>query len=45
MSITRIIIALVVVLLVGAGVFLATWEIPPPSDRVEKVVPDARLPR
>ena len=38
---------LVIVLLavVGGAVFLATWDIPPPSERVEKVIPDERFPR
>ena len=32
--------------LLGAGaVFLATWEIPPPSAKVEKVIPDERFTR
>jgi hypothetical protein len=35
----------VVVAIVGGGAFLATWEIPPPSATVEKVLPDARFPR
>jgi hypothetical protein len=26
-------------------VFLATWNIPPPTKAVEKVIPDAKLPR
>ena len=40
-------IALVIVLLslVGGAVFLATWDIPPPSKSVEKVLPDERFPR
>jgi hypothetical protein len=32
-----------VVLLVGGGVFLAFWDIPAPSATVEKVIPDARF--
>jgi hypothetical protein len=31
--------------LVGGVVFLMTWDIPPPSSTVEKVIPDERLPR
>ena len=35
------IIAVAVLVLLGAGAaFLATWEIPPPSAKIEKVVPD-----
>ena len=40
------IIAVAVLVLLGAGAaFLATWDIPPPSAKVEKVVPDARFSR
>lgn len=40
-------IALVVVagLIVSGGFFLLTWDIPPPSAPVEKVLPDERFPR
>jgi hypothetical protein len=31
--------------LAGGGVYLATWEIPPPSTKVEKVLSDERFPR
>ena len=40
------IIAVAVLVLLGAGAaFLATWDIPPPSAKVEKVVPDDRFSR
>ena len=29
----------------GAVVFLMTWDIPPPTSRVEVVIPDDRLPQ
>ena len=40
-------IVLIVMLLavVGGAVFLATWDIPPPAEQVEKVIPDDRFPR
>jgi hypothetical protein len=40
-------IVLIIMLLavIGGAVFLATWDIPPPSERVEKVLPDERFPR
>jgi hypothetical protein len=41
---TAIFAAIVVLLFVGAA-FLATWDIPPPSKVVEKVIPDDRFPR
>lgn len=31
--------------LVGGGVFLMTWDIPPPSGEIEKVIPNERFPR
>ena len=36
-------LALLVVAL-GGVVFLATWDIPPPTAQVEVVIPDDRLP-
>ncbi len=36
---------LLLVGLLGGGVFLAMWEIPAPSTRVERVIPDDRFPR
>jgi len=36
---------LVAVVLVGGAIFLATWDIPPPSAKVEKVLPNDRFPR
>ncbi len=38
------ILGLVLILLVGGGVaFLATWDIPAPRSKVEKVLPADRL--
>ena len=40
------IIGVAVLVLLGTGAaFLATWEIPPPSAKVEKVIPDDRFSR
>jgi hypothetical protein len=41
----RVLLLLVLVLLLGGVVFLATWDRPPPTARVEEVIPDERLPR
>lgn len=41
----RIILVLVVVILVGGAVFLATWDIPAPSRQVEKTLPSDRFPK
>ena len=29
----------------GAAVFLMTWDIPPPTATVEKIIPDDRFPK
>lgn len=42
-KLARLILLLVVVIIVGAGIFLATWDMPPPSAPVEKVIPNDRL--
>jgi hypothetical protein len=44
-KVALIVVAAVVVLLaVGAGV-LAVWDIPAPTQPVERVIPDARFPK
>ena len=42
---TKLALFLLVVAIGGGGVFLATWDIPPPSRTVEKVLDDSRFPR
>lgn len=44
-SIPRLVLIFVVLLIVGGGIFLATWNIPAPVTSTEKVLPDARFPR
>jgi len=44
-KLTSGIIVLMLLLLVGGALFLASWEIPPPSAQVEKVIPNERFPR
>ncbi len=39
-----VLIVIVLGALTGGAVFLATWEIPPPSANVEKVLSDERFP-
>ncbi|MFQ5955619.1 MAG: hypothetical protein ACE5JZ_11200 [Kiloniellales bacterium] len=41
----RVFLLLLLAGLVGGGVFLAMWEIPPPSARVEQVISDDRFAR
>jgi hypothetical protein len=41
-----LVLALIVVIgLLGGGAFLAFWDIPAPTAKVEKVLPDARFPK
>ena len=44
-TINRILLVLLVVIVLGGTVFLVTWEIPPPTSRVERVLPDNQFPR
>ena len=40
------IVAIIMFLAVAGGaLFLAMWDIPPPSERVEKILSDERFPR
>lgn len=43
-KITQIAVALVAVLIIGAGVFLMTWDIPAPSEPVTKTLSNDRFP-
>ena len=40
-----ILFILFVIAIAGGVVFLATWDIPPPVQEVEKVLPNDRFPR
>ncbi len=44
-KLTLVLVVIVLAVLVGGGAYLATWEIPPPTMAVEKVLPDERFPR
>lgn len=39
----KFLILLIVVVLVGGTIFLATWDMPPPSAVTEKVIPNDRF--
>jgi hypothetical protein len=41
---SRIVLAVLAVLVIGAAVFLATWEIPAPTRTIEKTIPSDRFP-
>jgi hypothetical protein len=40
-----LLVILVLAVVIGGGIFLATFDIPPPASKIEKVIPDERLPR
>jgi len=42
---TRLLVFLVLLVIVGGVVFLATWDMPPPSATTEKVIPNDRFER
>lgn len=44
-KIAGFLVVLVLAVIVVGGVFLATFDLPPPSATVEKVIPDDHLPR
>lgn len=44
-TISRFLIVLSLVVVLGGAVFLMTWEIPAPTSRIERVIPDDQLPR
>ena len=44
-TINRVLLVLFLVTALGGTVFLITWEIPPPTARVERVLPDDQFPR
>jgi hypothetical protein len=44
-GINRVLLVVLLVVVLGGAAFLVTWEIPPPTARIERVVPDDKLPR
>jgi hypothetical protein len=43
-TLLRIGLVALLLLIVGGGVYLATWDIPAPKNHVEKIIPDDRFP-
>jgi hypothetical protein len=41
----RVLLLSFVVVLLGAVIFLATWDRPPPLRQIELEIPDSQLPR
>jgi hypothetical protein len=44
-TISRVLLVVGLVVALGGTMFLLTWEIPPPTARIERVIPDDTLPR
>jgi len=44
-SLTKFLAILLIVAVGGVAAFLATWDIPAPSQKVDKVLNDDRFPR
>jgi hypothetical protein len=44
-TIHRLLLALTLVVVVGGFAFLMTWDIPPPTAHIERVIPDEELPK
>jgi len=44
-KLSLVVIVVVFGSLAAGAVYLATWEIPPPTTAVEKVIPNERFPR
>ncbi|MBF0168582.1 MAG: hypothetical protein HQL45_13230 [Alphaproteobacteria bacterium] len=42
-TITRILVILLLLAIGGGVVFLASWDLPPPTAKVEKVIPNERF--
>ena len=40
-----VLIAFAALIVIGGTGFLMIWDIPAPSERVERVIPDAKLPK
>ena len=40
-----VVLFLQVIVLVAGGLFVITWDIPPPTTQVEKTIPDDKFPR
>jgi len=38
-------LAVLVLIVAGGTALLMVWDVPPPNQRVERVLPDARFPR
>ncbi len=44
-TVTRILLLALLVVILGGVLFLITWDIPPPTTRIEREIPAERLPQ
>ena len=44
-KLTLIVVMVVMLMVLGGVIFLAYWDFPAPTTKVEKVLPDARFPK
>lgn len=44
-SLSKFIVLVALVMVIGGAAFLTTWDIPAPVNKTEKVLPDARFPK
>ncbi|MEE8083601.1 MAG: hypothetical protein V3T46_00105 [Alphaproteobacteria bacterium] len=42
-TISKVLTVVILLILGGGAVFLATWDMPPPSQKVEKVIPNEKI--
>ncbi|MCZ6447915.1 MAG: hypothetical protein V3U99_07100 [Alphaproteobacteria bacterium] len=42
-TISKVLTVAILLILGGGAVFLATWDMPPPSQKVEKVIPNEKI--
>jgi hypothetical protein len=43
-NLSKLVFILVIAIIVGGGLFLATWDIPAPVNNVERTLPDNKFP-
>lgn len=44
-NLSTLVFITVVAIVVGGGVFLATWDIPAPVNNIERTIPDDKFPK
>ena len=44
-KVALIALAILLLVIIGGGVFLASWNIPAPAQKIEKPVPDDKMPK